>query len=103
MRVPLARTSSPPSTDVSPASIRSSVVLPLPLRPDSVSRSRRSSLNDTPRKTGVPAMSLPRSDAIATAIALMVGAARVAAASAVTYGDQRVALVTALHSLLEHG
>src|SRR5436305_11818148 len=50
--------------------MRRSVVLPLPLRPDRVSRSRRSSLNDTPRKSGSPAMSLPRSDAIATAIAV---------------------------------
>src|SRR3954447_10548331 len=47
----------------------SSVFSPLPLRPDSVRRSRRSSLNETPRKSGSPAMSLPRSDAIATAIA----------------------------------
>ncbi len=47
-------------------SIRSSVVLPEPLRPDSVSRSRRSSLKETPRSRGVPAMSLARSDAIAT-------------------------------------
>ncbi|MDX6538422.1 MAG: ATP-binding cassette, subfamily er 3, partial [Gaiellales bacterium] len=60
--------------DVSPASMRSRVVLPLPLRPDRVSRSRRSSLNETPRNSGLPAMSLPRSDAIATAIRLMVGA-----------------------------
>src|SRR5690349_18720988 len=50
--------------------MRSRVVLPLPLRPERVSRSRRSSLNDTPRKSGSPAMSLPRSDAIATAIAV---------------------------------
>src|SRR3954466_15436090 len=54
--------------------MRRSVVFPVPLRPDRVSRSRRSSLNDTPRKSGLPAMSLPRSDAIATAIGLMVGA-----------------------------
>ena len=33
MRVPLASTSSPPSIEVSPASIRSRVVLPAPLRP----------------------------------------------------------------------
>src|SRR4051812_15294715 len=69
MRAPLSNTSCPASTDAPPASMRSSVVFTLPLRPDSVSRSRRSSLNDTPRKSGSPAMSLPRSDAIATAIA----------------------------------
>ena len=63
-RTSLANASWPPSTDVSPASIRSSVVLPEPLRPDSVSRSRRSSLKETPRSRGVPAMSLARSDAI---------------------------------------
>ena len=55
---------------VSPASIRSSVVLPAPLRPDSVSRSRRSSRNETPRRSGSPAMSLAMSDAIRTAIDL---------------------------------
>src|SRR4051794_35733586 len=53
---------------VSPASIRSSVVLPAPLRPASVSRSRRSSLNDTPRNSGSPAMSLARSEAMQTAM-----------------------------------
>src|SRR3954449_9948945 len=64
----LANTSSPPSIPLSPASIRSSVVLPEPLRPDSVSRSRRSSLNERPRSRGSPAMSLARSEAITTAI-----------------------------------
>src|SRR4051794_8564225 len=68
-RTSLANTSSPPSTPLSPASIRSSVVLPEPLRPDSVSRSRRSSLNETPRSRGSPAMSLARSEAMTTAIA----------------------------------
>src|SRR4051812_5674288 len=67
--MPLENASSPPSTPASPESIRSSVVLPEPLRPDRVSRSRRSSLNDTPRSRGSPAMSLARSDAITTAIA----------------------------------
>ena len=67
-RTSLARFSSPPSTEVSPASIRSSVVLPEPLRPDSVSRSRRSSRNETPRSSGTPAMSLARSEAMRTAI-----------------------------------
>ena len=47
---------------VSPASIRSSVVLPAPLRPAIVIRSRRSSLNETPRSSGSPAMSLARSE-----------------------------------------
>ena len=55
---PWRTTSSPPSTEASPESIRSSVVLPAPLRPDSVIRSRRSSLNETPRSSGSPAMSL---------------------------------------------
>src|SRR4051794_39186860 len=54
---------------LSPASIRSRVVLPDPLRPDRVSRSRRSSLNETPRSRGSPAMSLARSEARTTAIA----------------------------------
>src|SRR4051812_40487742 len=54
---------------VSPESIRSSVVLPEPLRPDRVSRSRRSSLNETPRSRGSPAMSLARSEASTTAMA----------------------------------
>src|SRR3954451_3077939 len=66
-RVPLAATSSPPSIDVSPDSIRSSVVLPAPLRPAIVMRSRRSSLNDTPRSSGSPLISLARSEAISTA------------------------------------
>ena len=48
--------------------MRSSVVLPAPLRPAIVIRSRRSSLNETPRNSGVPAMSLCKSDAIKTAI-----------------------------------
>src|SRR3954469_19121337 len=47
--------------------MRSSVVLPAPLRRAMVSRSRRSSLNETPRMSGVPAMSLARSEAMATA------------------------------------
>src|SRR3954453_3444323 len=49
--------------------MRSNVVLPEPLRPDRVSRSLRSSLNETPRSRGSPAMSLARSEAITTAIA----------------------------------
>src|SRR4051812_45766312 len=79
MRTSLANVSWPPSTEVSPESIRSSVVLPAPLRPASVSRSRRSSLNETPRNSGSPAMSLARSDARQTAIGTsMVGRARYA-------------------------
>src|SRR3954451_21573117 len=70
MRGPFSNTRCPESIDVSPASMRSSVVLPAPLRPDSVIRSRRSSLNETPRKSGSPAMSLPRSEAIRTATAM---------------------------------
>ncbi len=53
---------------LSPASIRSSVVLPAPLRPAIVSRSRRSSLKETPLSSGLPAMSLCRSEAIRRAI-----------------------------------
>ena len=44
----------PASIDASPESIRSSVVLPAPLRPDRVIRSRRSSLNEIPRSSGSP-------------------------------------------------
>ena len=69
------------STLVSPDSIRSSVVLPAPLRPDRVIRSRRSSLNEIPRSNGSPEMSLPRSDAMTTAMPLMVGAAERGATS----------------------
>ena len=54
MRTPLATLSSPRSIDVSPASIRSSVVLPAPLRPAIVRRSRRSSLNETPSQQRLP-------------------------------------------------
>ena len=53
---------------VSPASILSSVVLPAPLRPASVMRSLRSSLNETSRNSGEPAMSLSSADAITTAM-----------------------------------
>src|SRR3954471_3982592 len=48
--------------------MRSSVVLPAPLRPAMVSRSRRSSLSETPLSRGAPAMSLRRSEAISTAM-----------------------------------
>src|SRR5580693_4584663 len=72
MRALLAMLSSPRSIEVSPASIRSRVVLPAPLRPATVMRSRRSSLNETPRRSGAPAMSLPRLEAMATAMSLIV-------------------------------
>ncbi len=65
---PFWSASCPPSIGVSPASILSSVVFPDPLRPDRVMRSRRSSLNDTPRSRGAPAMSLLMSAAITTAM-----------------------------------
>src|SRR4051794_22301877 len=48
--------------------MRSSVVLPAPLRPAMVSRSRRSSLSETPLSSGAPEMSLRRSEAISTAM-----------------------------------
>src|SRR6188472_2066642 len=75
MRVPLASASSPPSIEVSPDNIRSRVVLPAPLRQAMVMRSRRSSLNETPRSNGSPAMSLLRSEAMRTATTPMVGCA----------------------------
>ena len=59
-----------------PTTIRRSVVLPAPLRPASVMRSPRSSLNDTPRNSGEPAMSLSRALAITTAIAAFKARAR---------------------------
>ena len=65
--MPLASTSSPPSIEASPEIIRSSVVLPAPLRPDRLMRSRRSSLNEMPRSSGSPEMSLLRSEAMMTA------------------------------------
>src|SRR5215212_7185662 len=57
---------------VSPTSARSSVVLPAPFGPDRATRSRRSTLNDTPSKSGSPLSSLRRFDAITTAIAVRV-------------------------------
>src|SRR5438270_10629764 len=57
---------------VSPASTRSNVVLPAPFGPESASRSRRSTLNETPSNSGSPASSLRRFDAITTAIAVRV-------------------------------
>src|SRR5947209_8867413 len=53
--------------------MRSSVVLPDPLRPATVSRSPRSTLNETSRSSGAPATSFPSSEAIATAMRPNVG------------------------------
>src|ERR1700722_306633 len=75
MRTPLATLSSPRSIVSSPAIMRNRVVLPAPLRPAIVSRSRRSSLNETPPSRGLPAMSLRRSEAINRATGRMVGPA----------------------------
>ena len=52
-RAPFSQASSPPASSVSPISARSSVVLPAPFGPASASRSRRSTLNETPSKSGV--------------------------------------------------
>src|SRR5213076_3247950 len=68
MRVPFSRASSPPSSETWPASARSSVVLPAPFGPASASRSRRSTLNETPSKRTLPESSLRREDAISTAM-----------------------------------
>src|SRR5215216_3720705 len=68
MRVPFSKASSPPSIPVSPESMRSSVVLPAPLRPASVMRSPPSSLKETPRNSGAPATSLSNALAITTAM-----------------------------------
>ena len=68
-RVPFANASSPPCISVSPARMRSSVVLPAPFGPESATRSRRSTLNETPSKRTDPASSLRRLDAMTTAIA----------------------------------
>ena len=67
-RAPFSQASSPPSSETSPASARSRVVLPAPFGPASASRSRRSTLNETPSKSGVPENSLRRPDAITIAI-----------------------------------
>ena len=66
---PSANASSPPCFSVSPARIRSSVVLPAPFGPESATRSRRSTENETPSKRTVPASSLRRLDAMTTAMA----------------------------------
>src|SRR3954468_9569904 len=68
MRVAFWSASSPSSRDTCPASPRSSVVLPAPFGPASASRSRRSTLNETPSKSTLPESSLRREDAMRTAI-----------------------------------
>src|SRR5919201_2973859 len=71
-RVPFWKTSSSPCRLVSPTSARRSVVFPVPFGPDRATRSRRSTLNETPSKSGSPPSSLRRLDAITTAIAVRV-------------------------------
>ena len=68
MRVPLAIEIVPPWSSVSPFRSRSSVVLPAPFGPESDMRSRRSTLNDTPSKSGSPESSLRRLVAVTTAM-----------------------------------
>ena len=63
---PLA--SSPPSGRTSPVSIRRSVVLPAPFGPASATRSLRSTLKDTPSKSGEPLHSLRRFETMRTAM-----------------------------------
>src|SRR6476620_9948500 len=72
-RVPFWNASSPPCFSVSPASIRRSVVLPAPFGPESATRSRRSTLKETPSKRTDPAISLRRFEAMTTAISVRVG------------------------------
>src|SRR4051812_27581903 len=72
-RVPFSNASSPPCFSVSPASIRKSVVFPAPFGPESATRSRRSTLKETPSKRTEPAISLRRFEAITTAISVRVG------------------------------
>src|SRR6266511_2541927 len=67
-RVPLANASSPPCTSLWRASMRNSVVLPAPFGPASATRSRRSTLKETPSNNTFPASSLRRLDAITTAM-----------------------------------
>src|SRR5690242_19606967 len=66
-RLPFSDASSPPCFSVSPVRIRSSVVLPAPFGPESATRSRRSTLKDTPSKSTLPANSLRRLEAMTTA------------------------------------
>ena len=53
-RAPCSNASSPPWSDTSPVSARSSVVLPAPFGPASATRSPRSTLKATPSKSGCP-------------------------------------------------
>ena len=69
MRVPLAIEIVPPWSSVSPFRIRSRVVLPAPFGPESETRSRRSTLNETPSKSGSPDSSLRRLVAVTTDMA----------------------------------
>ena len=62
--MPLAKASSPPWISLSPTSIRSSVVLPAPFGPESASRWRRSTENETPSKSSDPASSFRRLEAV---------------------------------------
>ena len=55
------------SSETSPESARRSVVFPAPFGPASASRSRRSTLNETPSKSGSPESSLRRFEAMRTA------------------------------------
>ena len=64
---PSRSASSPPWISVWPASMRSSVVLPAPFGPPSATRSRRSTLNETPSNRRLPASSFRRFDAMTTA------------------------------------
>jgi hypothetical protein len=68
MRVPFAIEIVPPWSSVSPFRSLSSVVLPAPFGPDSETRSRRSTLNETPSKSGSPESSLRRLVAVTTAM-----------------------------------
>ena len=68
IRVPFSHASSPPSSDTSPASARSSVVLPAPFGPASASRSSRSTLNETLSKRTSPESSFRSDDAMSTAM-----------------------------------
>ena len=67
-RVPFAKASFPPWSDVSPAIARRSVVFPAPFGPASDRRSRRPTVKETPSKSGSPENSLRSSDAIRTAM-----------------------------------
>src|ERR687897_3078573 len=66
-RAPFSQASSPPASSVSPIKARRSVVLPAPFGPASASRSRRSTLKETPSNSGSPESSFRSADAIRTA------------------------------------